>query len=253
MKRVTIFLIAILFVSLSACASANPQPVVDYVPLAPTPTGASQEKVVEMSTLTAVPPAAPPATEEAPLPAASAVPSLPTATAKGSLPAATGEAPQTPAPVPPLKTGGWQRVGRGITIGGGLPFTFELPNGWTSPNGAPYWVPAGEPVETTRLSFGINIFFSDLFNAPDPQLLPANSAVQSRTALRINNLDCWKYAVKVFNGEGGSASAYETHVIIRMENLSKAYVLYDSAPTDEGRAALNDIFNHALDSLSFTQ
>jgi hypothetical protein len=231
MKRVLLHLYFILFMSLSACTVIIPKPVVDSVQITPASTQTTQVQVVELATATA----------------------QPTAAETALLPAATEQATPTQAQMPPLITGGWQRVGENLTFGEALPFTFELPNGWFSPNGGPYWIPAGQPAESLHTGFGINQFFDDLYDAPDSDLLIANSAVQSRTSIVVNGVEYWKYQVVVFNGEGGSASAYETDIIIRMKANKRAYVMQVTSSTEEGRAALEDILTHAIESLTYNQ
>jgi hypothetical protein len=218
MKRISFLLLAVLCFILTACASVTPQPVVDSVSPLPAVTSTLPEPVVEPATATVEP-------------------------------AADDTDPQPPAQMPPLDSGGWHRVGEK------LPFTFELPDGWITPDGyitwAPYWIPAGQPPVNGTIAFGVNEV--EISGQQDPQTWPQNSAVESRTPIEVNGVSYSLVKVIVYNGEGGTASAYEMHAIIPMPGLNKVYGIYATAPTKDDRAALEDILIHAVESLEFTE
>jgi hypothetical protein len=225
MKRTFLFLLIVLCFSLPACTSITPQPEIDIIPPAPISTITVQEHVVELATPT--------------------VESI--ATEAPSKPTPTEAATETLAPMPPLNAGGWYRVGEG------LPFTFELPDGWITPDGfikgAPYWVPAGITPEQGQMVFAVNE--AEMVGDQVPQTWPQNSAVESRTTIEANGASYEMVEVKVFNGEGGTCNAYEAHVMIPISGDNKVYGLYVTASTKEDRDALEDILVHAVQSLTF--
>jgi kynureninase len=87
----------------------------------------------------------------------------------------------------------------------------------------------------------------------DPQVWPQNSAVEHRTTLDANGESYAMVEVTVFNGEGGTVSSYEAHVVIPVTSANKVYGLYVIAPTKADRAALEDILAHAVQTLEFVQ
>jgi hypothetical protein len=219
MKRISFILLTVLCFILAACAGITPQPVVDAVSPLPAVTSTLPEQVVEMATPTIEP-------------------------------AAAEADPPPPAQMPPLDSGGWHRVGEK------LPFTFELPDGWITPDGyivwAPYWIPAGQPPVNGTIAFGVNEVEMTA-EQEDLQTWPQNSAVESRTPIEVNGETYSLVKVIVYNGEGGTASAYEMHAIIPMPGMNKVYGIYATAPTQDDRAALEDILVHAVESLEFVQ
>jgi hypothetical protein len=224
MKRTRICLPVILILSLSACTGLTPTPEIDIVPLAPVVTATLQEQVVALATQT-------------------------TAMPDPTSPAVTEAATQPPAQMPPLNSDGWQR------ISAKLPFTFELPDGWITPDGfipgAPYWVPAGVILVNGQPVLAVNEF--EMTGEKDPQVWPQNSAVEHRTTLDANGQSYAMVEVTVFNGEGGTVSSYEAHVVIPVTSANKVYGLYVIAPTKADRAALEDILAHAVQTLEFAQ
>ncbi len=246
MKRICFFLTVILFLSLSACSSITPQPVIDRVPLAPAITETPPARVVELATPTlklneTEKASMPQSTKEAVKPTAE-----PTLDEKSINTTATAAALKPPANVPPLDSSGWQRVGEG------LPFTFELPRSWAIPEGMRFiWAPVGLPISENGMFLGVNI-------ALDPgdiesQLLPKNMAVESRSKIDSNGVSYEKIQLKIFNWEDNSVLAYETHVIIRTGSTDKAYGMYVTARTAEARAGLEEVLTHAVETLAFAQ